>query len=163
MLSVSSFNQHCKGNIITVRGKSDIPCPVCSGFLKVHGTCIRKVRLIDATRVYRLRVMECTNCHRTHRELPDFIVPYKRYGTEAIIDIVELPTDQCVCETSTQEQLKLWIAWFFLYAQNVFESQKLILGVLTKPDSNSKIELLKYYVRLVVNSNFWSQHCYFVT
>lgn len=107
MLSVTDFTEDSKENIVVVRGKKDIPCPVCDGFLMVHGTCIRKVRMADTVKVYRLRVMECADCHRTHRELPDFIVPYKRYSTEAIIDIIEAPVDQCICETSTREQLKL--------------------------------------------------------
>lgn len=163
MLSVADFNEETKENIIIVRGKKDISCPACSGFLKVHGTCIRKVRLTDTVKVCRLRVMECINCHRTHRELPDFIVPYKRYGTEAIIDIVDSPVDECICETSTQERLKLWIDWFLSYCRSVIESQQTILDELTKLDRDSKEEMLRYYVEKIANKNRWLQHCKFVT
>jgi len=33
-------------------------------------------------------VLKCNSCERTHRELPDIIIPYKRYRSEADEEIL---------------------------------------------------------------------------
>lgn len=54
--------------------------------------------LDDPTRIppgrgIRLR---CCNCHAVHRELPDFIFPYKQYEADIIIGVLE---GLITCET----------------------------------------------------------------
>ena len=70
MISVSRFTLFRKGTELIVTGLEDIPCPNCGGNLCVHGTCKRKLKVLSGeTYTLRLRVMECSMCRKTHREL----------------------------------------------------------------------------------------------
>jgi len=112
---------------------------------------------MEKTQELRLRVLECSSCGRTHRELPNGIVPYKRYSTEAISRISEDP-EACSAEPTTRHRILLWLCWFFCYARNIAQAQ-IIHGInLTDPSGVSLCRQLMYYVRLVVNAGFWGQH-----
>lgn len=56
---------------------------------------------------------------KTHRELPDSLIPYKRYGVEAFCEIAESTEARHTCETSTWLRIRSWLAWFICYAQNI--------------------------------------------
>ncbi|WP_445349419.1 DUF6431 domain-containing protein [Desulforudis sp. DRI-14] len=63
-----------------MRSAEQIPCPCCSGHLKVIGS--RKRSCIDSLGdkiVLIIRRLGCVACHRIHHELPDMLVPYKRF------------------------------------------------------------------------------------
>lgn len=77
-----------KNGIARVHSESAVYCPDCGRKLFFHGTCKRKVRAQEKTRCYVLRVLFCKNCKKTHRELPDFIVGYKRYSRDELCEIV---------------------------------------------------------------------------
>jgi len=160
MISVSQCDQNSNNGIIVVKGRETISCPHCNGRLRVRGTCTRKVRAEFNTKVYRLRVFQCTNenCRKTHRELPDFIVPYKRYGTETVFQYATCNGNNFYCEISTWLILKAWFRWFISYAQNILKSLELRYGFIPKPPVNQDLANFKFLVRLVVNSNFWQQH-----
>ena len=87
MISVARFEKARNGEITRIYGQEEVVCPVCGGALKVHGTCIRKVRQGDHTHQYHLRVMECRCCGKTHRELPEGIIPYKRHGLNSLCEM----------------------------------------------------------------------------
>ena len=79
--------------------------------LKVEGS--RKRGLIEYSgekKILVIRRLRCCECNRIHHELPDIIVPYKRYSSEAIENIIsnkpEHP-DASPCELSTVKRLKL--------------------------------------------------------
>ncbi|MCQ4772110.1 DUF6431 domain-containing protein, partial [Intestinimonas massiliensis] len=36
-----------------------------------------------------IRRLRCCKCHAVHRELPDFIFPYKQYEADIIIGVLE--------------------------------------------------------------------------
>ena len=59
-------------------------------------------------RTFILRVLACADCERTHRELPDFIIGYKRYSCDSICEIVE-NKDTYPCESSTRERMVNWL------------------------------------------------------
>lgn len=50
--------------------------------------------------IYNIRRLECGHCHRIHHELPDFLVPYKRYESECIEEVLtnrtnhDIPADE---------------------------------------------------------------------
>ena len=84
MIIVSRFDsvwdEKRQGFVIV--GTENIPCPDCEGDLKPYDTCKRHVTHLDDEEVghrvlYVLRRLQCENCKKTHRELPNFIVPYK--------------------------------------------------------------------------------------
>lgn len=142
-------------------GPEEIPCPICGGVLKVHGTCRRKLRTAEGTELYRLCVMECTVCGRTHRELPEGIVPYKRHDSERIVTIAETPQEEHLqeAETSTWKRIKAWVDWFICYAQKVLAGLRILFPCLkTEFSGRAFAEPLVYFVRLVVNSGNWIQH-----
>ena len=158
MVIVSQFTQYQKGNICYITGTEDIPCPVCNGHLFVHGTCKRKVKNeTEQIRILRLRVLECENCGHTHRELPEELIPYKRYGTEAICRICEQP-EICAIEPTGRQRILLWLSWLFLYSQNIRRAQSFHGVLLTEPVGVSLCQRLKHFVRLVANAGFWEQH-----
>ena len=99
MISVTQGIAYRKREIIIFTGNETIPCPVCGGHLKVRGTCERKVIRREGTQTYRLRVMECGNCGKTHRELPSFIMPYKRMDADILSE---------AAEASGEENLENW-------------------------------------------------------
>lgn len=90
-----------KNGIARVRSESAVYCPDCGMKLLFHGTCKRKVREQEKTRCYVLRVLFCKSCKRTHRELPDFIVGYKRYSRDELCEIV-MNEESYSCEDSTR-------------------------------------------------------------
>ncbi|MGB4509265.1 MAG: DUF6431 domain-containing protein, partial [Syntrophomonadaceae bacterium] len=54
-----------------------IPCPCCSGGLKVIGSRPRKcVNSVGERITLIIRRLRCVKCQRIHHELPDMLVPY---------------------------------------------------------------------------------------
>lgn len=69
---------------------SDAYCPLCGGELKYYDTVGRTV-LGKMRKPYRvtLRRLRCLHCGIVHRELPDYISPYKHYEAEIIRGVYE--------------------------------------------------------------------------
>lgn len=65
-------------------------CPHCGGHLKYYDSVQRIVRtkggVSDHINIRRLR---CSDCGRVHREIPEFIFPYKQYEAELIKGVIE--------------------------------------------------------------------------
>lgn len=122
MIIITQYGYKRKGGRIKILSYEDSCCPICGGRLKVHGTCNRKAWTpadnsdnSDIVQVeYSLRILECTQCGKTHRELPNELVPYKRYSLSLICEEVE--EQNYTCDTSTMLRLKLWLNWFICYA-----------------------------------------------
>ena len=138
-----------------------VPCPCCSGDLFVRGSCQRKVRRItehsdgELPEIWCLRVMQCRQCRKTHRELPDWIIPYKRCSVEMYAEIAE-GSEDVSCDGTTISVVLLWVEWFLIYARHIVEAMKILYpGFSPIPDSEPLAERLTYFVRLVVNSGNW--------
>lgn len=80
-----------KDDVIYAYGKSIPACPDCGKKMKIHGTCKRNARTAAYPdgKKYVLRVLVCKFCKRTHRELPNFIVPYKGYSFDYMCAVAE--------------------------------------------------------------------------
>ena len=127
----------------------------------VHGTCIRKLRKRNEDQTFRLRVMECSVCGRTHRELPEEFVPYKRMDAELLCAIAEAPRCEqvLVAEASTWSCVHVWMRWFLAYAVEVMNAMlEQYTAFATIPSDETASRRLTYYVRLVANSGNWIQH-----
>lgn len=59
-------------------------------------------------RQYLVQRLKCPKCNRIHHELPDFIVPYKRYCVQIIEDAIDGKTDSLPCYDSTIQSFKRW-------------------------------------------------------
>ena len=65
-------------------------CPKCGGTLIYYDSVKRIVRTKKRnTRKIIIRRMKCSDCGMLHRELPDFILPYKQYESDIIFGVVE--------------------------------------------------------------------------
>ncbi len=139
-------------------------CPCCSGDLFVRGTCRRKVRRLTENsdgqfpEIWCLRVMQCRQCRKTHRELPDWIIPYKRCSIEMYAEIAE-GNEDVSCDGTTIAVVCLWVKWFLNYARHIAEAMKILYpGYSTIPDNAPLADRLTYFVRLVVNSGNWTHN-----
>ena len=65
-------------------------CPKCGGNLKYYDSVKRivrtKRRLSKYVVVPRLK---CQSCHSIHRNLPDYLFPYKQYESDIITGVLE--------------------------------------------------------------------------
>lgn len=65
-------------------------CPKCGGGLKYYDKVKRIVRNKGGRKLWILiRRFRCIECKRFHRELPNFIFPYKQYSGEVITGVLE--------------------------------------------------------------------------
>ncbi len=141
MVSLSRFRKKYKGDLIIVVAQEILSCPCCEGDLFVRGTCRRQAINSAGSKVqYQLRVLQCRDCRRTHRELPDPLVPYKRYDGEAITYIENDPSNAPSSIRSVPLILG-WLAWFNSYANHICESQSLILPApLSKTSGKTRLQ-----------------------
>ena len=99
--------------------------------------------------------MQCRQCRKTHRELPDWIIPYKRCSAEMYAEIAE-DNEKVCCDGTTIAIVRLWVEWFLIYARHIVEAMKILYpGFSPIPDNKPLAERLMYFVRLVVNSGNW--------
>jgi hypothetical protein len=88
--------------------------------LFVIGSRFRQALDGDGTRrTLRIRRLRCKGCRRIHHELPDFLVPYKRYTAAVIEAVVESTSTTSVVaasvEESTQRRWRRWAAILLPY------------------------------------------------
>lgn len=84
-------------------------CPQCQITLKRNGWRKRMVIGLDGEKkTYCLRRLYCPKCKHIHHELPDFIVPYKRYTVQVIEAIVEENICCVPCEDTTIRAFRRW-------------------------------------------------------
>lgn len=95
-------------------------CPVCGGELVYYDRCRRILRTkgrqprwIDICR------LQCCNCGRVHRELPEEVIPYKQYEAEIIRGVLD---GLITSETLGYEDYPT--EWTMLQWVYIFKSQK---------------------------------------
>lgn len=72
-------------------------CPKCGGELKYYDSVKRLVRTkYGRKNKVVIRRFRCKKCGSMHRELPDFIFPYKQYEADIVIGVIE---GLITCET----------------------------------------------------------------
>jgi hypothetical protein len=79
--------------------------------MKVVGSRPRKYLQEDASQVILIiRRLRCMECNKIHHELPDILVPYKRYKSECIEAVVvekkQYHAGTVACDESTLHQWK---------------------------------------------------------
>jgi hypothetical protein len=95
-----------------VRCVEVVPSPCCGEELKVIGSRKRISRSATGeVRVLALRRLRCAGCRKIHHELPDCLVPYKRYESTCVEDVVseEAGVSVVAADDST---LYRWRSWF---------------------------------------------------
>ncbi|GHU53189.1 hypothetical protein FACS1894132_04660 [Clostridia bacterium] len=65
-------------------------CSVCGALLKYYDRVLRIVRTKGRkTKWIDIRRLKCSKCNVLHRELPEYISPYKQYEAEVILGVLE--------------------------------------------------------------------------
>lgn len=174
MIIISDYwlEHNAESGLFIVRGREEVLCPICYQKMKIIGS--RQRGVIDYygnKRPLIIRRCQCDTCNKIHHELPDIIVPYKRYTADAIEKILTGNTllEDHDCEESTLIRLK---SWFFLlknHFQKTLESLKTLysydpqicqtIGKITPLQNHARFSdgWLKVLVRILVNSNRWVQ------
>lgn len=89
-------------------------CPMCGGKLKPYDKVLRIVRTKGRkTKRVSIRRLRCTECGGLHREIPQYICPYKQYEKDVIQGVLE---GLITCETLGYEDypcemtMRRWLA-----------------------------------------------------
>lgn len=70
--------------------EDNILCPKCKGQLKHYDVVERHYKTKGGkVEVIRIRRSKCLMCGSVHREIPEFIFPFKRYESEVIYGVIE--------------------------------------------------------------------------
>ncbi|MBQ9634706.1 MAG: hypothetical protein IJV12_00625 [Acidaminococcaceae bacterium] len=126
----------------------------------------------DGSKIWLIiRRLNCPHCNRIHHELPDMVIPYKRYSTQAVEDILSgaastpLPV---ACENSTIRRIRIWFSLLRSYFESCLQSLKQLFQTdadfLIEIDKMVPLEVvtlpagwLRCLVRALVNSGRWRQ------
>ena len=153
MLQIRNYRLEVKIGTVTffVINLESSNCPLCQMLLFVRGTRKRVFYKSEEEKITLIiRRLYCENCKRIHHELPDCIVPYKRYGAEVIENIVNGKGAEAPCPEGTVKRIRGWwkaVVTYFLNIQKTLE-EKL-------PAEFSKPPAFREIVRAVANSNHW--------
>lgn len=95
-----------------VRCVEVVPCPCCLGELQIIGSRQRKlVKASGESYVLIVRRLRCTQCQKVHHELPDCVVPYKRYESTCIEQVLSEPLSSSTV-AADDATLYRWHQWF---------------------------------------------------
>jgi hypothetical protein len=117
-----------------------------------------------------IRRLYCKACAKIHHELPDLLVPYKRYDAESIEGALsELGDKDIAADESTLFRWKTWFLAFAVYAAGAMNALSLRFGLpvassSTRPSTalqslgrfvGDAPGWLRRVVRPIANSNLW--------
>ena len=94
-----------------VRSAEQNDCPCCNGALHVIGSR-RRVLINDQGEkiILIIRRLRCSNCGRIHHELPDILIPYKRYSNASIESVLSEDIELTVA--ADESTIRHWKNWF---------------------------------------------------
>jgi len=146
-----------------------VPCPKCQGELAAYDR--RKRPYLDENgdkHPLSVRRLRCQNqqCRRLHTELPDFLVPYKRYAATVFAAVLSGTAPVAPLEESTRWRWRNWYRRLLGYFLGVYASlrrqmQETARTLLASPKTPAVVPLLEAnpglseLVRLAVNSGNW--------
>jgi uncharacterized protein YbaR (Trm112 family) len=140
--------------VFVMTGTETISCPKCHGELELRDR--RRRSVIDAEgrqHVCSVRRLRCKRCGRLHTELPDFIVPYKRYSAAVIVSVSEGEGINVPYEERTRQKIRAWCERVISHLQGVWR-QQVNLGFVSPYIVPNFVSL----VRATVNSGNWLCH-----
>ena len=101
---ISHFDSclNSKTGKIRISGNEYPDCPKCGKLMKFRDTCNRHGLSSDTVcQWYILRRFKCEDCNNIHREIPDFLFPYKHYEADVIQAAIDGNTDDIYADEST--------------------------------------------------------------
>ncbi len=156
-----------------VRSREQVYSPCCDSEMEVIGS--RKRVLFNdegEQKMLRVRRLSCLVCGRIHHELPDIIVPYKRFDSASIEAGIEGAALLSV--TADDSTIYRWRRWFIAVAWQLYSILSALAFRLGRPVEvfpETSQSLFLYFrkftgtgpgwlarvVRPVVNTNNWPQ------
>ena len=111
MVIITQFQENSREDgLIYIISEEVHRCPKCEDKLKVKDYRERQGwTKYGEKRHYLLRCLQCKECGGIHIELPDILLPYKRYNTEAIESVLNGDDSDCVASIRTK---KRWLSWY---------------------------------------------------
>lgn len=164
MIIVSHFFKKVKDGILEITGSSTF-CPDCGELLHFHGRCSRFVRVETGEKRIEMsiRVLHCTSCCRFHRELPDFVAPFKHLSLEVISQLYDGTLKDPAVDGSTIIRLRYWVDRLLRYGAAILKRLKEEHPTfVTKYNADSIFDTLRYFVMITVNAHEYkltSLHC----
>ena len=143
-----------QGGFFVVIVLNESYCPICQCVLSIRATRQRVIWEGDTDAekgILIIRRLYCEKCARIHHELPDCVVPFKRYSAEVIENIVDgQAAKDTPCPDGTARRLRGW--WEAVKAYFLC-----ILLTLTEKFGVSFVKppTFRETVRAAVNSNNW--------
>ena len=111
----------------------------------------RKFRDVNGDRqTASIRRFHCVSCKRYHSEIPDFLVPYKRYSREAIEQVCLSDRALVPEEERSRQRLRTWYRSMTSHLRAVW--QRLVKQLLLPRE---KAPTFQDLVKICVNSGFW--------
>ena len=159
MIIINHFRKHGRaGGQIYIISEEVHKCPKCGGVLKTKDYRERQGWTKYGDKLYYLlRRLHCKECGAIHIELPYFLLPYKRYNTEAIECVLNREDSDCVASIRTK---KRWLGWYdriwmpILYLLNSILNKDLNLRRLEEHTTEKPKDAgwLKMAVMAIINS-----------
>lgn len=116
MVIISNFivKQEIGKGVLSVWSEETHICPSCKKEeLRCIGRRIRRVIELDGrVNQYLIWRLQCPCCRRIHHELPNFIVPYKRYSIHVISEIIEGDLEMVPCGNGAIKNILHWFMQF---------------------------------------------------
>lgn len=140
--------------MFTITGTQIVLCPHCGGELKSYDRRFRNyINNVGDQILLYLRRLKCQSCRKMHTELPDYLVPYKRYCVEVIEEVATTGRSRIPEDTCTRQKIKQWY-------RSILPQLKAIWQRLTKQHLVSPFvsPSLRNMVKATVNSGFWIYH-----
>lgn len=140
--------------IFVISGTEPLSCPICGGNLAAYDRKTRKVHTRSGGKiVLLLRRLRCTQCKKLHTELPDFLLPYKRYSRKSIEDVLSGSRTGAPDDERTRGKIRRWYRQIRSYLDGIWK--RLVNQTLASP---KKIPSFLAMVTAAVNSGFWTTH-----
>jgi hypothetical protein len=150
--SKESYRLDEEGGIFIVIVLDTSHCPICQSVLTMRATRQRVCwKGEEDKEILLIRRLYCDKCKRIHHELPDCLVPYKRYSADAIENIVDgQAVEDAPCPESTVKRLRGWWSAVKQYFLHILLTLMEKFGV-----SFGSPPAFRETVRAVANSNNW--------
>lgn len=162
MLIVSKYDLEPSSDpqVFLVRSAEIVPCPCCQSTLSSIG---RRVRIwilgSGEIRYLKIRRLRCkrASCRRIHHELPNCLIPYKRYGAASIEQALGDAPITVAADNSTLYRWRRWFSAWAAYAAGCLASiaYRFGLSVTSFSSSPAPQTVLQHVERFVGNLPGW--------
>lgn len=76
----------------------------------IGSRCRKYINVLGEVIILSIRRLRCVHCRRVHHELPDILIPYKRYGSDSIEAVIT--SGKSVAVSADESTLYRWEGWF---------------------------------------------------